>query len=216
MVLSLDISAHMGAEYKRLADEFARDEEVDLGIPLTVERSLVINYKVGAEFTTWPTYPIRVGAFTNFSANQFDAQEARLTPVGSDESVLPPMSAAVDLVGITASVGYKGSETALNVGLNVETSISGTDTVLLDLDNPASGFFDADREETRVIIFLAGDLEFLDDWKDRLDQIENLKGQLENLDDLDDEARERLMKSLDNIADPDNEKALKKPGEKKE
>ena len=106
MLLALDLSYHLPtfSPYERIAVAPDRWDDLydELFVP-RVERRGVLNANLGFEWVIVGEWPLRVGAFTNFSA----AQPLRPFEPGLEK---------IDVVGGTVSVGYNFQSFAVNFG----------------------------------------------------------------------------------------------------
>lgn len=143
--LAFDASYHLPTydPYERLHLS-AEDEERllydDLFVP-RVSRRGVLNVNLGFECTVAEKWPVRAGAFTNFSA-------------------APPLAAGraslerIDMVGGTFSVGYRFEGFTLNFGFL--GSIGWGEAQAFDISGTGDPFLQRDARQERFYFFLSG------------------------------------------------------------
>lgn len=128
--------------YRRL--DLGEAEAVETGVVRQIERRMVWNAAVGAEWVLSKKWPIRLGMFTNRSA----------APDVPDVAEVPA-PAQIDLYGATFSGGYKDGEKAVNVGAELQWG-AGFDSVASDIRSPTPHFIRVPRDQFRVVIFVSG------------------------------------------------------------
>jgi hypothetical protein len=190
VILSLDVAHYFYTEYDRLyGGGINRELERQAGIPLFIERDNVTNLRFGVEFRPESTFPIRLGAYTNFTATDLSLKDEEFE-VG--EPALPnPVQTGIDLYGVTAGFGYRRGGQEFHAGVNMEIGISGMDTAYHDIRDPSLGYISAYRDEVRVIFFFAGKLDF----------VERLRGAYEDVRDGVNRVQDQYRDTRDRVND---------------
>ncbi len=151
LTLSAEGSAHLPTSYKRLSLTPATADLLQGQFINQIERQLTFNARAGSEILLAPSWPLRLGFFTNTSA----APEIQQVP---QAQMLPD----IDLLGITASQGYRGERASLNMGATVEWG-KGHDVIVEDISLGYRGAsrLRIEREHFRVLFFISGAVNFL-------------------------------------------------------
>ena len=107
--ISFDTSVHLGTEVTsfELPSRFSASQGVDPDVPLTRKLNTVINYAAGLELYVTENLPLRVGAFTNYSANP------EIPSLTSGVAYAPYLNE----LGGTVSFGYFGSKGSVHIGI---------------------------------------------------------------------------------------------------
>ena len=100
--VSADVTCHLEENFTRLkgTDQEGRAFEVP------VEREMVVDFGLGAEYLLWKKFPLRAGFFTSRSSAP--------DPVVNDPYAL----AKTDLYGFSFSAGTRTKNSAVNLGIN--------------------------------------------------------------------------------------------------
>jgi len=113
LLLSFDLAFYAPNSYTLLEVEFSKDtQKKDLELfqyPRKIDRNMVLNFHLGAEYSLTSHVPLRLGFFTNFSSSSDDV---RLKC--SDQACLPQ----IQMLGITASIGLEVGHQVLDFGFN--------------------------------------------------------------------------------------------------
>lgn len=107
--LTFDTSIHFANSVKSFEppERFSLILGIDPDIPLERELSTTVNYAVGLEYYLTPKMPMRLGAFTNYSANP------EIPSLTSGLAYAPHL----DEFGVTVGLGYYGKKDSVHVGL---------------------------------------------------------------------------------------------------
>ncbi len=107
--ISADVHMHLANTVKTFEtpDRFSAILGIDPDIPETRDLTTVVNYALGVEYYLTRNIPLRVGAFTNQSANP------EIPSLTSGVAYAPHL----DEYGATVSFGYYGKKGSVHVGL---------------------------------------------------------------------------------------------------
>lgn len=139
-----DLSVHLPTQYDRF--DVPKELAARPDIAGRVDTDLTVNLSLGVQRLIGRRWPWRMGLFTNrTSAVDIPRAPTRFLP------------AHLDLYGVTTSLGYLGDTRSLNLGIEVQYG-AGHDVVSDSLGSllDEAGFTRVQREEWRVVIFIAG------------------------------------------------------------
>ena len=147
--VAADVTVQLPISYRRLDLDADTYDLIKNHFVNDVELKACVNAAVGVEAWLSDITVLRAGVFTNRSA----------TPEVS-AILQPPVLADVDLYGASLSLGFKGDDRAVNVGVEVQMG-EGDDAVL---DNIKAlwkpEFSRTRRSHQRVLFFISGAMDF--------------------------------------------------------
>jgi hypothetical protein len=132
-----------------------------------ITRELTVNTAVGGEFYMGERWPLRAGLFTNHSS----------TPPIVNAVVAEPQLPHVDLYGAAVSIGYKGDDSSINFGVELQLGNGHETTLNSDLEFAAQNPYSRRvRERSRVLFFISGAVSFVSEKASKIikeDEVDN-------------------------------------------
>ena len=147
--VAVDGDVQLPVTYERLVLDADAADLVKNHFVNRIDRQLVFNGAIGLEAWLSEDVVFRTGLFTNHSA---------APPVPAKPT--KPVLVDVDLYGASVSLGFRGGDRAVNVGVEVQMG-AGDDAVLDDITSLWKPKFSRTRREhQRVLFFLSGAMDF--------------------------------------------------------
>jgi long-subunit fatty acid transport protein len=151
--IAMNLNLYLPVAYTRISfTQSPLERGVSSSFTPRITRELTVNTSVGGEFYIGERWPLRAGFFTNHSS----------APEIVNAVVAEPQLPHVDLYGAALSLGYKGDNSSINFGVELQLGKGRETTLNSDLEFAAQNPYSRRvRERSRVLFFISGAVSFV-------------------------------------------------------